>query len=84
MMTRIAGAQKTAEILEQTLQELKESKETCNLLLRERDESEEKNKTIIVKNSNLKSELLNCIHIARRWFFEMIKFKVLSVNLSSN
>ncbi|CAG9790344.1 unnamed protein product [Diatraea saccharalis] len=38
-------------------QELKDSKDTCNQLLQERDESEEEIKRIIGRNSQLKSEL---------------------------
>ncbi|CAG9791111.1 unnamed protein product [Diatraea saccharalis] len=41
----------------QALQELKDSKDTCNQLLQERDESEEEIKRIIGRNSQLKSEL---------------------------
>ncbi|CAG9790314.1 unnamed protein product [Diatraea saccharalis] len=57
MMTRKATAQNTEFKLRQTLKELKQSKETCDQLLRDREESEEEIKKIIAKNSQLKSDL---------------------------
>lgn len=57
MLTRKAVAQSTEVKLRQTLQELKVSKESCNQLLREREESEMEIKSIIDRNSQLKSEL---------------------------
>lgn len=57
MMTRKAVANSTELKLRQALQELKASKDTCNQLLREREDSEKEIKKIIDKNSQLKSEL---------------------------
>lgn len=57
MMTRKTVAQNTEAKLRQALNELKVSRETCNQLLRERDESEDEIKIIVGKNSTLKSEL---------------------------
>ncbi|CAG9785192.1 unnamed protein product [Diatraea saccharalis] len=52
-----AVTQNTEMQLRQALQELKDSKDTCNQLLQERDESEEEIKHISGRNSQLKSEL---------------------------
>lgn len=57
MLTRKAATKSTELKLRQALHELKASQESCNQLLRERDESEMEIKSIIDRNSQLKSEL---------------------------
>ncbi|XP_026319239.1 uncharacterized protein LOC113229772 [Hyposmocoma kahamanoa] len=57
MLTRKAVAQSAELKLKQALEELKQTKETCSQLLRERDENEEETKNVIDRNTCLKTEL---------------------------
>lgn len=57
IVTRKMASQNTELKLKKALEELKESRESCNQLIRERDESEEEIKININKNSQLKREL---------------------------
>lgn len=57
MLTRKAATQTMEMKLRQALHELKESRDTCKELLREREESEEEIKNIVGRNSLLKTEL---------------------------
>lgn len=57
MMTRRALTQNTELKLQQVLEELEASKNSCDQLMLERDESEEEIKKIIEKNTKLKNEL---------------------------
>ncbi|XP_028166012.1 uncharacterized protein LOC114356849 [Ostrinia furnacalis] len=57
MLTRKAAAQNTELKLKRALEELKSSQETCNQLIREREESEEDIQSIINKNTHLKKDL---------------------------
>lgn len=57
MQTRRAIAQSTELKLKQALQELERTKKTCSQLLREHDENEEETKSIIDRNTQLKTEL---------------------------
>lgn len=57
MLTRKAVAQSAELKLKQALEELKQTKETCSQLLRERDVNEEETKNVIDRNTYLKTEL---------------------------
>ncbi|KAL0880623.1 hypothetical protein ABMA27_001853 [Loxostege sticticalis] len=62
MMTRKAKAMDTESKLQRALEELKASRETCNQLLREREDSEEEINKIIFRNTELKKDLAD-LHV---------------------
>lgn len=58
-MTRKATAQDLELKLRTALQELKDSNSQCQLLLKDREDSEEEIKKIVHKNTSLKRELVD-------------------------
>ncbi|KAL0860143.1 hypothetical protein ABMA27_010450 [Loxostege sticticalis] len=57
MQTRKTQTLELQAKLQRALEELKQSKDTCNQLLREREDSEEEIKVIILRNSELRKDL---------------------------
>ncbi|KAL0821959.1 hypothetical protein ABMA28_005347 [Loxostege sticticalis] len=62
MLTRKAKAMDTESKLQRALEELKASRETCNQLLREREDSEEEINKIISRNTELRKDLAD-LHV---------------------